>query len=239
MAVALDVVAPSSAGQSAISGLSLSWSHTCTGSQLCVFVGFVVCQVGGNFTSMTMAATYGGVTMTPVVASRLVSTTSTSGRFGFWYLVGPPTGASTVNVSVSSGSPDSLIGGSMSFTGVDQTTPIGTPVNVNSSADATSNSATTGVIPTGNMVIDLEATGSTITSTTQTQRWLKNNNTSSIAGNAGAATAAGAGAAITMSWAHSLDGSSITAVEIRAAGPTTLIPQPLQPYTARRRATLY
>jgi len=240
MAVALDVVSPGAAGQSAISGLSLTWSHTCTGSNLCVFVGFVCGQGGGNMTSATMSATYGGTAMTAVVASRLVSGTSTSGRFGFWYLVGPPTGASTINVSMSAGAPDSLIGGSISFTGVHQTTPIGTPVNVNSATDATSASAAMGTIATGNMVVDLMAAGSSLTATTQTQRWLKNNNTSSIAGNAAASTAAGAGAAITMGYSIvSLDGYSITGVEIKAAATVPLIQQQLQPYTARRRATLY
>jgi len=238
MAVALDVVAPSSAGQSATTGTSLSWSHTCTGSNLCVFVGFVVGQGGGNYTSMTMSATYGGTAMTAVVASRLVSGTSLTGRFGFWYLVGPPSGASTINVSVSAGTPDSLIGGSISFTGVHQGTPIGTPVNNNSSVDGTSASAAMGTIVAGNMVVDLMAVGTGLTSSTQTQRWLKNNNTSSIAGNAAASTAAGAGSAITMGYSWpSADGYSITGVEIRAASP--LILQQPQPYTARRRATLY
>jgi hypothetical protein len=239
MPVALDAVAPGTAGQSAVSGLSLSWSHTCTGSNRCVFVGFVVGQAGGNFISATMSATYGGTAMTAVVASRLVSGTSNTGRFGFWYLIGPPTGASTINVSVSAGTPDSLIGGSVSFTGVDQATPIGTPVNNNSSADQASCSAAMGTIPTGNMVIDLIGTGSSISSTTQTQRWLKNNSVNSIAGNAAASTAVGAGAAITMSYAHTLDGDSITGVEIRAAAATPLILQTPQLYTARRRATLW
>lgn len=208
MAVAFDAVGPSSAGQGG-TGTSISWSHTCTGSNRYVIVG-----VSNSADGATASVTFNGVSMTALTAA-IHSNNSNQGYGRLFGLVNPPTGTSTV--AVSSTSSGDLSGGSISFTGVDQTTPVGTPVTA---IGGTANTSVTVTGTTaGNMVVCTVTNGSAVLSSGQTQRYIKNYNTSSAAGNSGGSTAA-AGGSVAMTWSTTDDWWASIAVEILAAAAT-------------------
>lgn len=208
--VAFDAVGPSSAGVSSAASTTLSWSHTCTGTNRLLLVEASMSKTSD--TGVTLSATYNGVAMTSVGVVH--SNGSTSGFVQMFRLINPPTGANTVVVTASGGTPEDLIGGSESFTGVHQTTPLGTPATASgSTGNPTVNVTGT---TTGNMVADAVCNGNTLTASTKTQRWLKNVNTGTAAGNAASSTAA-AGGTVAMGYTATADWWGILAVEIKAA----------------------
>lgn len=222
MAVAFDAVGPSSAGATAAGATSVTFAHTCTGSNTLLIVGTAV---GVNGTPAT-SATYAGVTMTSL--GKVSTNNQASGFVEMWYLVAPATG--TNNVIITSGAGADFSAGSISFTGVDQTTPVGTPVTSFGDGGVTAPAATVTGTTTGNMVVDVVANGSSITASTKTQRWLRNTNGNSGAGN-GAGSTAAAGGSVTMGYTASADWWSMIAVEVRAAsgGAATIdAPPPLR-----------
>ena len=92
-----------------------SWSHTCAGSNLIVIVYIIGLDCNPN------SATYNGVSMTLIP------------NYGGWgsapiydiksyYIINPPTGTNTISISCSGGV--SWKGFAVSYTGVNQTTPI-------------------------------------------------------------------------------------------------------------------
>lgn len=125
MAIAVDATGTKTGGTP---GTSFIWSHTCTGSNLILFVGF---NYGGA--GITATVKYKGVSMTAVSGSPMDMTGGT--RLYLFYLVGPATGTNDVEITTSSS-----IGGvqarSVSYTGVSQT---GQPdaTNTNSSTGGT------------------------------------------------------------------------------------------------------
>lgn len=110
----VDTMQSTSAGNVA----SLSWTHTASGSHRLVVVGLSWGLGGATVTS----ATYGGVAMTEIGTR---NNTTKNIRASLYMLVAPPTGAQVVVVTFSGGVGDHAFGGSVSFTGVDQTTPVG------------------------------------------------------------------------------------------------------------------
>ncbi len=97
-------------------------------------------------------------------------------RTSLWYRLDPPTGtAHTISVDWDA-APDKFIGGSLSFTGVDQTDPIDDTSNVGFGATGTSTSATVNVV-TENAdawIVDATATHDDITMVAKTgrvERW--------------------------------------------------------------------
>lgn len=114
-------------------GSSLTWSHTCTGSERILFVSATI-----NRSSIT-GITYGGVSMTAIGSPTL-------GGDGFYnylyYLVAPATGAN--NVVITPGSSVLILGSSVSYTGAAQT---GQPDGSNSQT-GTNSSMTTSITTT-------------------------------------------------------------------------------------------
>lgn len=105
---------------------SLSWSHTCTGSDLLLLV-----HSGTNGTPVsTSGVTYNGVALT----SRWSDSRSWTAASG-WSLVAPATGANTVAITLSAAE-DTEFGQAISYTGVDQTTPHGTAQVANGASTA-------------------------------------------------------------------------------------------------------
>lgn len=211
MAVAFDAVGPSSAGTSSHDLTSLSWSHTCTGSDRLLTVAVALNPGAG---AATMTATYNGVSMTSL--GTVAANNQTSGFVQVWQLVAPATGANTVAIASSGPTPQSLVGGSVSFTGVDQVTPCGTSATAFGSGTAPS-VAVTGTT-SGNMVVDAVCTGAGITSSGQTSRWSRTDNTFAAAGNAAQSTAA-AGGSVTMSYTVTDDWWGVIGVEVLAVAP--------------------
>lgn len=86
----------------------LTWSHTCTGSDLILWVT-VYRGVAGTISGVT----YNGVSMTNVSSLAVVAQ-----EVSLWYLIAPATGSNTVSVT---GSGTAQIGGvSASYTGAKQ-----------------------------------------------------------------------------------------------------------------------
>lgn len=105
---------------------SLSWTHTCTGSDLLLMV-----HSGTNGTPVsTSGVTYAAVALT----SRWSGSRNWTAASG-WSLVAPATGANTVAITLSA-SEDTAFGQAISYTGVDQTTPHGTGATANGASTA-------------------------------------------------------------------------------------------------------
>ncbi len=105
MAIAFDAAASGVTDQA-----SLTYAHTCTGSNLILFVSSY--SVG----DVVSGITYNGVAMTKIGSS--VQTTGTTNYSCMFYLVNPATGAHNVVVSTALGSTYSS---AASYTGVKQT----------------------------------------------------------------------------------------------------------------------
>jgi hypothetical protein len=212
VAVAFDAVGPSSAGQSATATTTLTWSHTCAGTNRYVLVGVSMGQFPD--TGRTMSATFGGTSMTSL--GLVHSGGSTAGLVQLFGLINPATGASTVTVTAS-GTTDTLSGGSVSFTGVDQTTPVGTAVTA--SGTSTAPSATVTGTTAGNMVAAAACTGTStgFTASGNTSRWTKNVNGNTGAGNNAGSTAAASGSVSMSFTTGASDLWGAVAVEVKAA----------------------
>ncbi len=225
MAVIFDAVGPSSAGTAVVVAnpsshtdgvTSLSWSHTASGTNRAVYVSVALGSYSAS--SRTTTVTYGGISMTSV--SKTFCNNGGGGYVQLFRLLAPATGAQTVAVTVSSPGAISIVAGSVSFTGVDQTTPEAhTATNYGSSA-----AASVGITSVaGNMVLDATANGSGAASSSQTNRWLNNADGDSSGGCGASSTAAGANS-VTMSYILNNDDWGIIAVDIQAAAAPTVIP---------------
>jgi hypothetical protein len=213
VAVAVDAVGPSSAGATLVTGgaLPLTWSHTCSGSNIVLIVGVATGATTTTQNSATTNATYGGTAMT---AMGLVhGAGSTFGYSQMFYLLGAPAGTATVSVTVSA-SPAGLSAGSVSFTGAGS---LGTAVTASGAGTAPAVSVTGTTV--GNMVTAVLGLGnaSGVTSSPQTIQWKRATNGSSSDGAAAQSTVAAPGGAQSMSFVMPTDDWGITAVEVKAA----------------------
>lgn len=236
MAVAFDAVGPSSAGTSASFANALSWSHTCSGSNRILIVGITVGYFFSNSNTDTVTVTYNSVAMTSL--GRVKSANQNNGYVEMFALFAPATGANTVAVSVSSiATPTTIVGGSVSFTGASQSNPTTIATSYGTSgASVSSISAGVATASTG-MVVDAVCTGTSVTSSTQTNRWLDNAASNSGAGNGAMSTAAGTGSTVTMGYSVSSDWSAIIAAFIPQAGAGTSVTVNAVPATATAGST--
>ena len=137
-------------------------------------------------------------------------------RTELWYLVAPASGTGTITVNLSAS--ERVVGGAVSLTGVDQTTPL------ENAGGATGNSVTPSVTitsATDDMVWDVVGVAAGVTFTEgagQTKRWDRQVGGGSVAASGAGSTEAGA-PSVTMDWTLSTaDRWSITAVNVRAPG---------------------
>src|SRR5436190_8433850 len=209
--VIFDAVAPSAGGSAVGSGSSLTWDHTVTttGSNLLLTVGVALGKQGDA--GMSLSVTYNGVAMTS--AGLVHSNNDDSGYVQLFYLKAPATGTHPVVVTLSGGTA-SLEAGSLSFSGVDQTTPVR---NITTAAGSGTTPAVTVASGPGNMVVDALSSGcpGTITSN-RTLRWLNQLDCASAGGVGAQSTAAGA-ASVTMGYTIPSDGCGIVAMDVLAA----------------------
>ena len=112
-----------------VDNTSATWSHTTSGANRVLIVGVII----RNSSSETVTSvTYSGVAMSLVAAQ----SNGTSVRAELWQLVAPQTGAHNIVATIAPGT--AMACGAMSFTGVNQTTPI----------DATNSNTGTSATPT-------------------------------------------------------------------------------------------
>jgi Concanavalin A-like lectin/glucanases superfamily len=182
------------------------------------------CGGGTTACGASTSVTYNGLALTFYGAA-----TNGTVRSELWYLKAPPSG--THNVVVTAPVPTALTATSMSFTGVNQTTPLGTLASGTGTGTAPSLSVSSVV---GEPVFDvLGAVGTTtptVAGPTQTVR--QTNNTSSGVDHVviGSSTAPGAAAAVTMSWTIASADYAQVAVPIKAS--TALTDVTVESFTA-------
>lgn len=128
MAIALDNF---NSGASWASTDPQTWTHTCTGSDLALFVYIFA---GGN-TDIITDVTYNGVSMTRVQRLSNDANPGSGNQHYLYVLFNPTTGSNTVSVDKTSAV--NTTASSVSYTGVDTSTGI-----VDSRQDAGSNSTT-------------------------------------------------------------------------------------------------
>lgn len=138
MAIALD------ANSTGVGGTATpqTWTHTCTGSNLMLIV-----NVYSNTPSDVTGVTYNGVAMTSL------GNYSYSGVEGnLWYLINPATGANTVSIAHTSTS-NFVIGVAASYTGVKQSAQPDSSLTTQTTASATTLTATNTVVAAGSWLI--------------------------------------------------------------------------------------
>jgi hypothetical protein len=189
-------------------GSGFTISHTTSGSNRLMLVGVSMTKETGGVPSVT-TLTYNGVSLT------LVGTQSTSdnkGRIEIWQLIAPAIGTHDV-VGNLSGAPDGATIGVMTFTGVNQSTPLGPFVSDLADSGSASVTVSSGA---DELVFDtLAVEGSTnkdlIPDASQTERW---DLFQAPAANGGASTEPGA-ASVVMSWSFPTDKWAIGGVSIK------------------------
>ena len=194
-------------------GISFTWSHTVgTGGNRILIVGVSI----RNSSSQTVAGvTYAGAPLTNIG----VGDNGSVVRIEMWRLVNPPSGTANVVVTLSSASDAKTVCGATSWTGVHQTTPLGTFVSATGSTNAPTVNATSA---TTEVVHDTVAAQGTVTATVgagQTQRWNAGTSGGSAASNVRGAGSSEPGAAtVTMSYSLSASASwAIGAVSLKPA----------------------
>lgn len=119
---------------------SLTWSHTCTGTNLVLIVGTSAESDTGGHTAQTVSGiTYNGVALTKVRSDYI-----TDNGTELWYLIAPATGANNIIVTMTA-VVDGLFGAGLSFTGVDQSNPIDNNAGTTKTGTSISQSITTNV----------------------------------------------------------------------------------------------
>ena len=132
-------------------------SHTCTGSDLCLIVGVSVDN-----------AVPTGVTYNSVAMTKIDDQDASAGNASLWQLVGPATGANDIVVTVASS--DEIVAGGQSFTNVHQTVPISDFVT-KADSSATLVSFTVSGFTRGVGVGVVKAENVSVTTTEGTESW--------------------------------------------------------------------
>lgn len=212
-AIAVDIVttAPSAKGVAGI-----SWSHTVSAGPnrlLVVSISFRDGNVSAD------SVTYNGV---PLVADVAINSPGNQNRTEIWHMVAPPVGTATVTIAMSA--KKDVAATSISFTGVNQSTPLGSPVSAAGQSTGASVTATSAV---GELVLDtVTANGDAnglVVNASQTQQW----NFFSGPGDASSARSGGStktgASSVAMSWTLNVSKPwSVVAVPIKPA-PTPVI----------------
>src|SRR5262249_7471741 len=145
----------------------------------------------------------------------------TPGSTDLFVLRNPATGANTVQVTYSSCTSD-VEAGSISFTGVDQTTPL---AHIVTNAGRGTSPQVTVTSVAGDMDVEVVGNGAAITSSNRTLIWLKNQNGNTAAGNGAQSTTAGA-SSVTMGYAVTSDWWGIIGADVVAASVSGGAPAP-------------
>lgn len=212
----------SSANTGSVKSSSLTWIHTVSGSDRILIVGV---SINGNTTVSTI--TYRGQNLT-----RLATVNQgIQARASLWYLLNPPTGSGSIIVTMSASA--SFVAGATSYTGVNQSNPLGTPAtNNNTGTTATLNITSA----TNELVVDVIArrgdltTNPIIAGSGQTQYWntrtANNNANTGVTG--GGSSKAGTGS-VTMAWTWpSSRDWAIAGISLKPVLPPSDITPPLR-----------
>ena len=187
------VAIDSSSSSSGSNVSSLTWSHTVSGANRLLVVGISRRAYGSVSVS---SATYNGVALTN--SGSVQAGSGDFSRSEIWYLANPNTGTNNIVVTLSGGN-DWIEAGAMSFTGVNQTTPLGAFAS-NSGTSGTSASVNVSSA-TGDIVIDTltfwNASLDATKGASQTLRWTVSSDGS---WKGRGSTASGGNSVTAMSW---------------------------------------
>lgn len=112
-------------------GSSLTISHTTSGLDRLMLVGV---SINNDYLETVLSITYDGKYLTYVNSE----TQSDDARVEIWMLVDPPTGTHNVVITFSADLKRYAVGGVITFTGVDQTDPLGTFAGNNATSSSAS-----------------------------------------------------------------------------------------------------
>ena len=170
----------------------ITFSHTCTGSDRLLLV---MASVNASDATSIAGATYNGVAMTLVTS--IDNTDSFANTITYLFrLIAPATGANNIVVDVE-GAPGNVAVSAASFTGVHQTTPLGTPVTGTGNNSDTPSVTVSGA--TGDLIVDFLGTlGNAISGTPGTGQTSRSSNPNAEASSF-ISTEAGA-ASVVMDW---------------------------------------
>ncbi|HEX9061348.1 MAG TPA: hypothetical protein VF941_14305 [Clostridia bacterium] len=190
-------------------GTPVTWSHTCTGSNLALFVG--IRNQSSNSDDVT-SVTYNGVAMTLIPGGKI----NNNGAYVYlYYLFAPATGTNTVSVSTSNAA-DTVTGFSVSYTGVKQS---GMPDASNTATSATSSiSASLTTVANNCWYIAIEGNNQNTISSTGGGLTLLDQT-----GGAGSADSNGSVAIGTYSPSFTLGGTSSSAMVVASFAPAPVV----------------
>jgi hypothetical protein len=193
--VAYDIA---SAAQTLSNASSASWSHTASGANRYARIG-IGCSPN---TSTITSITWGGTNMVSVGSLADGTIEAVAYLYGH---VAPGTTSQTISISISPSNKCYGSAGSVSYTGVHQTTPSGAAVTTVVTSGSNVSVTVTDAV-TGDMVSDVvkhyQATNNPIVGAGQTSRW--SGDDGSFNENAAASDEAGA-TSVAMSWSASGD----------------------------------
>ena len=213
MAVAFDAASSGSVGSSA----SLTFAHTCTGTNLALIVDVTYYHTAARSVS---GVTYAGVAMTSIGG---ITRTGFNMRTEQWKLSAPANGANNVVITMD-GTTSEIQAGAISATGAHQTTASLTGTQATAQGNSTTPSVAV-TSATNEMVVDsvvADGPGSFTAGTGQTSRW------SLPTGIGGAGSTEAGAASVTMSWTITSGEWAICGVSIKeaaAAGGTGILKQ--------------
>ncbi|HET9967272.1 MAG TPA: hypothetical protein VFQ68_03485 [Streptosporangiaceae bacterium] len=214
MTLAFDAAGPSSAG-AAGSSAAPSWTHVVTGTSN-LLLAAIACD---NDSATVTSITYGGAAMTPLFsgsANYKHSNGMTAGWIAVFKLAGAAAGSASVTAALSASS--AWEAGSLSFSGADTATGIGTP----QFATGAGTPATMSFTPdtSGNLIAAFLVNGLFINSATSplTSRFINNTGGSNAGGNIAGATAPATGSAVTTAWTVNADWYAIVTAEVLPFG---------------------
>lgn len=185
--VAVDASTSASANMTGTANLTFAHTTTATANRL-LLVGVSI-NITNAPTAGVVGVTYNGTALSFVGAHNDAGNTR---RVEMWYLLAPVSGTQNVVVSVNvpGGVNDGVVAGATTFTGVDQTSPLGTFVSEDGAAGTYSQVDIPGVV--NGMVFDTLSTDGTQTVTqglgTQTIQWNARSNNNTNPGVRGVAT---------------------------------------------------
>lgn len=208
MAIAFD--AASTANTGITPKATLTWSHTCSGTNRLLIVSV---SIGG--TQTVSGITYSGVALTLVSGG---TATNGSSHVEKWYLIGPATGANDVVVTFSTSA--NAVSGAISYSGASQTTPLGTAASATGGTTVATvdvSSATSEIVEDAMCAFDALGAPTATVGASQTERW--NASAGPTGGDTRGCGSTETGAATTtMSWTLSaVTPWAIVAVPVKAA----------------------
>jgi hypothetical protein len=191
-------------------GTTLTWAHT---------VGFEsdrLLLVGVSLQYATAGSvTFNGVALT-LVGRRQGGSAANDGHAEIWSLIAPATGTGTIVVNVPSG--DAIVGGAVSFSGVDHTQPLGAFAGANgqSTAPGVALPSASGEMVFGVLMWNHDWMP-VVTGAGQTERWNRAKVSPGFSDVAGAGSTAPGAPSVALSWTVEEDSWAVAAVPIHAA----------------------